>query len=462
MLLLPFFLVTPGFINMEILTEKILIYGSVGILLILVFTIYIRKLKKESKTVDAKIKIAQEEGLYEPVSLHPVVDVNSCIKSGACILACPEHDILGIRNGKATLINASRCVGHGACFHACPTQAISLFIGTEKRGVDLPHVDQNFETNVPGIFIAGEMGGMGLIKNAVEQGKQAVSNLAKGIKTKRIYDYDLVIIGAGPAGISATLQAKKLGLKTITFEQDSLGGTVYTFPRQKIVMTSPMDLPLHGKARLYETSKKELLELWTEVLEKNDIQVQERIKVEEIKAENGGFRIDTKGGKSYTSQKILLAIGRRGSPRKLGVTGEETEKVAYRLLEPELIKNKKIIVVGGGDSAIESALLLMYENEVTLSYRKENFSRLKPKNNLKIKEAISRNKISTVLNSNLVSIDKNFVNLEIYGNVEQLKLENDLVYIFAGGELPTEFLKKAGITITTKFGEALLSHKLND
>ena len=151
-------------------------------------------------------------------------------------------------------------MGHGACFHACPTQAISLYIGTEKRGVDLPHVNQYFETNVKGIFIAGEIGGMGLIKNAVEQGKQAVDNLVKGFSSKGKFEYDLVVVGAGPAGISATLQAKKHGLKTLTLEQDSLGGTVYTFPRQKIVMTSPMDLPLFGKLKLFETSKQEFLD----------------------------------------------------------------------------------------------------------------------------------------------------------------------------------------------------------
>ncbi|MCK7519123.1 MAG: 4Fe-4S dicluster domain-containing protein [Ignavibacteriales bacterium] len=113
--------------------------------------------------------------------LHPVVDVNRCIQTGACVAACPEHDIIGIRNGKATIINASQCIGHGACFHACPTEAISFRIGTEKSGVELPHVNQNFETNVPGIYIAGELGGMGLIKNAVEQGRQAVENIVKSI-----------------------------------------------------------------------------------------------------------------------------------------------------------------------------------------------------------------------------------------------------------------------------------------
>ncbi len=187
---------------MEVLLENILVYAGVFLLIIIIVFIYLRKQKVESRQVDEKIRIAKEEGLHEPVSLHPVVDVNKCIRTGACISACPEKDILGISNGKATIINASRCVGHGACFHACPVEAITLCIGTEKRGVDLPHVSQNFETNVSGIFIAGEIGGMGLIKNAVEQGKQAVENLARTIQKNIQADYDLVVIGAGPAGLA--------------------------------------------------------------------------------------------------------------------------------------------------------------------------------------------------------------------------------------------------------------------
>ncbi len=442
---------------MEIWLEKILIYGTVGLFLLGVVLIYVRKLRRESRIVENKIKIAKEEGLHEPVSLHPVVDVNSCIQSGACIRVCPEHDILGIRNGKATVINASHCVGHGACFHACPTQAITLCIGTEKRGVDLPHVNQYFESNVRGIYIAGEIGGMGLIKNAVEQGKQAVDNLAKGIKKENNLEYDLIVVGAGPAGISATLQAKKYGLKTLTLEQDSLGGTVYTFPRAKIVMTSPMDLPLHGKIKLYETSKDELLTIWNEVLGKNSIEILEHKKVDSIKMESGGFSLKINDGSEYSTQKVLLAVGRRGTPRKLGVPGELSTKVAYRLLEPELIKNKNIVVVGGGDSAIESALLLADENQVTLSYRKDTFSRLKPKNKQNLEDAKNAGKLNILLNSNLVSIDEKAVHVQVNGNTST-SLENDLVYIFAGGELPTQFLRNAGIEITTKYGEAILKH----
>ena len=443
---------------MESILEKILIYGAVSIFLVGVIFIYIRKMRRESRIVGEKIRIAKEEGLHEPVSLHPVVDPNSCIQSGACIRACPEHDILGIRNGKATVINASQCVGHGACFHACPTQAISLFIGTEKRGVDLPHVNQFFESNVKGIFIAGEMGGMGLIKNAVEQGRQAVNNLARGINSNSKTEYDLVVVGAGPAGISSTLEAKRLKLKTITLEQDTLGGTVFTFPRSKIVMTSPMDLPLHGKVKLYETSKTELLDLWNEVLTKNDIKIEEKKKVSQIIEQNGGFEVRCHDGSSYSTQRVLIAIGRRGTPRKLGVPGEDLPKVFYRLLEPELISDKNILVVGGGDSAIESAFLLAPQNKVTLSYRKDTFSRLKPKNKQKLDEAINNKALDLMLNSNVTSIEENKVRLSL-GNNDETALENDLIYIFAGGELPTEFLKNAGIVITRKFGEAILKHE---
>ena len=443
---------------MENLLEQILIYGAVVIFLLGVVFIYIRKLRRESKIVEEKIERAKEAGLYEPVSLHPVVDPNSCIQSGACVRACPEHDILGIRNGKATVINASQCVGHGACFHACPTQAISLFIGTEKRGVDLPHVNQTFETNVKGMFIAGEMGGMGLIRNAVEQGRQAVQNLAKGIKQEVGTEYDLIVIGAGPAGISATLEAKRLKLKTVTLEQDTLGGTVYTFPRAKIVMTSPMDLPLFGKVKLYETSKPELLVLWNEVLSKNEIKISEKQKVDKITKTEQGFRVECNNGELYTSQSVLLAIGRRGTPRKLNVPGEDLSKVAYRLLEPELISGNKILVIGGGDSAVESALLLADANDVTLSYRKETFSRLKPKNRKKLEEAIDSKLLDVILNSSVNAIEEDCVHLKIAGQEEELTITNQLVYIFAGGELPSQFLRNAGIEITTKFGEALLKH----
>jgi len=233
---------------------------------------------------------------------------------------------------------------------------------------------------------------------------------------------------------------------------------VATFPRQKIVMTNPMDLPLYGKVKLYQTSKMELLKIWEDVLTKNKIKINEEEKVESIHKDGNVFEILTNKG-MYKASGVLLAIGRRGSPRKLGVPGESKEKVAYRLIEPELIHDKKILVVGGGDSAIESALLLADEgNYVTLSYRNDVFSRLKPENLEKINYASMQGKIKVIFNSNVTEILDDKVLLYLKDKDETIELPNDLVYIFAGGVLPTKFLESIGIKITKKFGDAILKH----
>lgn len=442
---------------MEVLLEQIIIYGSVLLLCGVIIYFYLRHHKVKSRETQRKVSVAKAEGLFEPVSLHPYINLDICIGSAACVAACPEKDILGLVDGKATVINASNCVGHGACFHACPVEAISLRIGTETRGVELPHVDESFETNIRGIYIAGELGGMGLIKNSVEQGQQAVENIVKRRKAPIKDVLDVVIIGAGPAGISASLTAKKHGLSCITLEQDSLGGTVYTFPRSKVVMTAPMDLPLFGKVKLTDTSKDELLQLWRKVTSENNIAIRQNTKVEEIlPMTNGTFRLTTNKGEEYISQNVVLAIGRRGTPRKLGVIGEDLQKVAYRLLEPERISGKKIIVVGGGDSAVESAMLLKDQNDVILSYRKDKLSRIKPKNKESIDRALADQSLRVMFNSELITINANSVLIKT--DEDTITIENDLVYIFAGGELPTQYLEKVGIKITKRFGHIMRKH----
>jgi thioredoxin reductase len=273
---------------------------------------------------------------------------------------------------------------------------------------------------------------------------------------------DIIIVGAGPAGIAAALSAKEHGLSFEILEQDSLGGTVFTFPRAKVVMTHPMDLPLVGKIKLSNTSKEELLKVWTKVLSENDISVTEHSKVDRIvPLETGEFKVcveveDGAEEVEYLASNVVIAIGRRGSPRKLGVPGEMSKKVAYRLLEPENIKEKKALVVGGGDSAIESAMLLMEENEVILSYRKDKFARIKAGNRDLIEAAIEERKLRVIYNSNLVEINEDVISLSVEGADNKKEVEeitNDLVYIFAGGELPIKFLKNAGINVEKKFGK---------
>ncbi|MCW8855443.1 MAG: NAD(P)-binding domain-containing protein [Gammaproteobacteria bacterium] len=426
-------------------------YYLIPVLFVFIYTIF----KSYRQSVNKHIlETAHREGLAEPASLHPVFDETKCLGCKACVSACPENNVIGIIHNKAQLINPSHCIGHGACKKACPFDAISLVFGTEKRGVDIPFVSENFETNIPGIFIAGELGGMGLIRNAIEQGKQALKAIKEKTKsTKNNKIHDVIIVGAGPAGISATLAAHQDKLNYLTIEQDSLGGTVFNFPRGKIVMTAPVNLPIIGKVKIHETSKEALLELWQGIEQKTGIQIQYKEKVESIKKDDQFFLVKTDKAE-YKTQTVLLSIGRRGTPRKLGVEGESLPKVVYNLIDPEQYINQKVLIVGGGDSALEAALSIADQpgTEVSISYRSDSFSRAKEKNRTKIQQASDSGKINIIYSSNVKSITEN--NVTIMANQNELTLANDAVIISAGGILPTGFLKETGIQVDTKYGTA--------
>ena len=415
--------------------------------------IYYSKSKKKHKSTHKTLIEVTEAGLTEPASLHPVIDPGKCLGCGACVSACPEGQILGLIKGKAQLIHPTKCIGHGACKVACPFDAITLVFGTEKRGIDIPNVAENFETNVPGIFIAGELGGMGLIRNAIEQGRQAMESICKLKGIGKGKDLDVIIVGAGPAGFSASLAAKQHGLRSVTLEQDSLGGTVFNFPRGKIVMTAPVDLPIVGKIKIRETTKEALLKMWLEVEKKTQLKINYKEKLDDIKKINDGFEVITNKN-TYHTRAVLLTIGRRGTPRKLGVPGEEQAKVVYRLIDAEQYRDQHVLIVGGGDSALEAALSIAEESgtQVTISYRSESFSRAKQKNQNKIEQAVEKGDLKLILPSTVKSITKDSVILNAGENEETIK--NDGVIVCAGGILPTPFLKQIGIEVETKHGQA--------
>ena len=426
----------------------LLIYG---LPFLAAFAWYIARHRRREREGSARLQEAVEAGLNEPASLHPVIDPRKCLNSRACVAACPENAI-GIVNGKAQLVNASACIGHGACMASCPHDAIQLVFGTSKRGMDIPYVKPNFETNVPGLFIAGELGGMGLIRKAVEQGRQAIESIAK-LKGSGL-PHDVVIVGAGPAGISASLAAKEKSLKFVTIEQeDSFGGTVYHYPRNKVVMTAPVQLPIIGKMSFGEVSKEKLLEFWKSVVRRTSLKINFFERMESLKSDRQGFVVKT-SKQEYRTRSVLLTVGRRGTPRKLGVKGEEQPKVVYRLIDPEQYRGQHVLVVGGGDSALEAAIACVEERgtTVTLSYRSEAFSRVKQKNRELIQRAESARRLKVVLSSNVVEIGEGTAILE--QNRMKITLKNDAVIVCAGGILPTQLLKDVGVQVDTKYGTA--------
>ena len=421
------------------------------VLAVMTYAVYTSRRSRQNLQTLQKATAA---GLAEPASLHPFFDPKICVGCGACVSACPEGDVIGMIHGKADLIHPTKCIGHGACKKACPFDAITLVFGTATRGMDIPMVNETFETNVPGIFIAGELGGMGLIRNAVEQGRQALENIAKlkGIGENK-NRYDVVIVGAGPAGFAASLCAHEKKLRYLTIEQDSLGGTVFKFPRGKLVMTAPVKLPIIGTVKFRETRKETLLAFWQEVEKRTNVKIQYREKMDSITRDSDGFIVKT-GKAEYKTRAVLLAIGRRGTPRKLGVQGEDQAKVVYSLIDPEQYRNQHVLVVGGGDAAMEAATSIAEESgsTVILSYRSEAFSRAKEKNREKVDKMQAKGQLKVLLSSNVKEIHADKVLIEQQGKT--MEFPNHAVIICAGGILPTPFLKEIGIQVDTKHGSA--------
>ncbi len=431
----------------------------IAVALVAIACYLLRRRHRETGNAQAHAE-AIARGLAEPPSLHPVVDPHRCIGSGGCVHACPEQ-ALGIVGGKAVLVNAAACIGHGACLAACPVEAIQLVFGSEKRGVDIPQVSPSFESNVPGLFIAGELGGMGLIRKAAEQGRQAIDSIrrrpaaaAAAPAAAAAAELDVLIVGAGPAGLSAGLSAIEHKLRYRLIEQEeSLGGSVYHYPRNKIAMTAPVQLALIGKVRMGEIQKEDLLEFWHGVVRKTGLAIDFRERMEALERQGDGFVVVTNRGRHH-ARSVLLAIGRRGTPRKLGVPGEELPKVVYRLVDAEQYRGQAVLVVGGGDSALEAAIALADEpgTTVTLSYRSAAFSRVKEKNRQRLQQRAAAGRLAVWMSSQVVQVEADAVVLQAAGGPQRLK--NDAVIVCAGGELPTTLLQRMGVHFATKYGTA--------
>jgi thioredoxin reductase (NADPH) len=420
---------------------------------VLVIGFFMRSYLKGQKKTEEQARAAAEKGkLFSsgPQSQHPHIDANYCIGCAACTNVCPEGDVLAMLGGKAVIVNGYNCIGHSLCAEVCPVGAITMVMASPSMGADVPFLTPEYETSIKNLFIVGELGGLALIKNAINQGRDCIDDIACKAASlggpRRSPDVvDVLIVGAGPAGISASLRAIEKKLNYLTVDEGEIGGTVAKYPRQKLVLTSPVEFPMYGKFKKTEISKEELIEFWHKVIGRVDFRFRKGEKVEDIKKGDDGIFTVTTSKSQYRSHAVILALGKSGSPRKLGVKGEDLPKVMYRLIEADHYINKDILVVGGGDSAVEAAMGLGHQvgNHVTLSYRQEAFSRIKERNTNRIQESMRKGKVKVIFNSIPLEFKKDSVVLDVKGETQEIP--NDFVWIFAGGEPPTAFLKKIGV-----------------
>lgn len=437
------------------MAESALLSSLVSLVLLAMVGAMLLRRRVDEKRSRAALALAVAEGEHQPASLHPVIDANLCIGSFSCIKACPEGDIIGVVDGVATLVQGAHCIGHARCAIECPVGAIRLVFGTSERGVDLPETDDSFESSRPGVFIVGELGGMGLIKNALRQGTDVGRTLGKRLKkSDASLDADVVIVGGGPAGIAAAVACKEQGLVPKVLEQETLGGCVAHYPRGKVVMSEAVELPFYGRFGRSLLSKEELLTELQQVLKKAGVTINEGERVVGIDGEPGAFVVKTGRGTQVRCRAVVLAIGLRGTPRKLEVPGEDKSKVFYRLIDPAQFHGKRVLVVGGGDSAVEAAIQLAEEStaKVTISYRQDSFARAKSRNRDLIAGLIAEERVRALMSTEVTAIEDKAVHLKTKDGEPGI-LKNDVVIVSAGGEMPAAFLKAAGVSIRRFTGQ---------
>lgn len=393
-------------------------------------------------------------GSDRPVAQHPHINPYLCLGCFSCVRACIEGNVLAVVGGRARLVRASHCIGDGHCQEVCPVGALTVGLGNLESRPDIPRLSAELETSVPGVFIAGELGGIALIRHAMQQGSQVVQAIGNRLRSddgasRRHGVVDILVVGSGPAGVAAALQAKHLGISCLVIDQCDLGGTVRKYPRNKLTMVQPVELPFLGRLRRMQYTKEELLELWEGVIRKTGIAVRTNVRFSGLERRpDRTFAADTSDGAVHC-RYVVLALGRRGTPRRLRVPGEESEHVLYQLTDAASYTDEAILVVGGGDSAIEAATALAVQpgNRVTLSYRREAFFRIKQRNEERITRFQAEGRIRVLFNSQVTSIEPGsaLIRVQEEDSVQEMSVPANYVFVLAGGEPPYPLLKKIGI-----------------
>lgn len=421
--------------------------ASIAVVAVIVLP-YVLSFRRRRHVDRSRKEEAARLGVDRPAAQFPFIDAMRCIGCGSCVEACPEGDVLGIVGGTAKIVNGLKCVGHGRCEIACPVGAIEVGLGDLKSRKDIPLLDEWQETSVPGVYIAGELAGLALVKNAIGQARTVVDRIAQraaAAPRTRGDGLDVLVVGAGPAGLAAAAAAQERGLTHVVLEQETdLGGTILHYPRKKLVLVQAVEVPVLGRLREAEYAKEDLLRVLQDLCRRArlDVRFGERL----VGIERRGPDLEVRSTSGTTrARAVVLALGRRGTPRKLGVPGEQLPKVMYQLTDAESYQGQRLLVVGGGDSAVEAAIGLARQrgNRVTLSYRREKLVRIKRKNEERVGRLLADRRIEGVFSSEVEAIRERAVTLRTVSGTREMA--NDFVFVFAGGDPPFELLRKVGV-----------------
>jgi thioredoxin reductase/NAD-dependent dihydropyrimidine dehydrogenase PreA subunit len=375
----------------------------------------------------------------------PKVDVEACISCGSCYGSCPKQVLAGDDHGKSVVVHPESCIakeGCAVCEQGCPTGAIRVSTAPLKRSVERPEIDEHNEAKkIQGLFFAGEVIGAALIKSAINQGADCAKFI--GEKKPKIADaqYDVVIIGAGPAGLGAGLEAKKRNLRYLILERGNVAQTIQDYPRDKAVLAEPIKMPLYGQLPMMDAQKEVLIATWQAIVKTTQLVVNEHEEATDVQKKGALLEVTSNKAK-YLAANVVLAIGTRGDPRKLGCPGEAPHCVAYNLVDAAEHANQSVLVVGGGDTAIEAAVALASTpgTKCVLSYRKGAFSRVKKRNQEQVDAMAKSGQLEIVFNSQVTEIKDGVAILKTEAGVREINCVR--VFALIGADPPKGWIEK--------------------
>ena len=392
--------------------------------------------------------------LPAPVALRrlPVIDAATCLGCYACVDACP-YDVLEIHRYVAVVARPADCCGLILCEQKCPNGSLAIALADRPADTAATDVDADLESRtVPGLYLAGDVTGQPLIRTAIDQGARAVRAIAARPRETAAGALDVLIVGAGPAGLSAALEAQRRGLRHVALEQATIAESIRSFPRGKLVIDP--DLPTESLLWLAEATKEELLARWTRTVREARPAIREGWRVTGIApagAPGSGFVVEAvdRDGRSETHRaaRVLVAIGRRGTPRRLPIElpADILDHVHYSLADARSFAGRRVLVVGLGDVAMEAAIALSRQpgTTVTIAARGPDFRRGKARNIAEIRRRAASGTLAIHWRAEVAALAPGRATLATPAG--PLEVGCDAVFVLIGAIPPEDLLRRAGV-----------------